>query len=284
MPLPAALDQAAQALSEARALAVLAGAGMGVDSGLPDFRGPEGLWRAYPPLAKLKLRFEDMANPAWFRRDPHFAWGFYGHRLQLYQRTTPHPGYGRLRDWCDDVFVFTSNVDGHFQRSGFDSHRVVEIHGSLNHTQCVIPCCDSIHSASGLRLIISDATLRAAEPLPRCPQCGQLARPNVLMFGDAQWIAERTEDQYGRWQRWLAQQRAAGMQGVVIVEIGAGSFVPTVRATSESLVEQGARLIRINPREPQVPAGQISLPMGGLAAIEALDARLGVSDRHQADA
>ena len=59
---------------------------MGVDSGLPDFRGTQGFWRAYPLYAKLGLDFASMANPRWFTTDPAFAWGFYGHRLELYRR------------------------------------------------------------------------------------------------------------------------------------------------------------------------------------------------------
>src|SRR5436853_4303898 len=72
-----ALNAAAEAVRSAEALLVTAGAGMGVDSGLPDFRGPEGFWRAYPPYRRLRLRFEQLANPEAFARDPHLAWGFY---------------------------------------------------------------------------------------------------------------------------------------------------------------------------------------------------------------
>src|SRR5690349_16282268 len=84
--------RAAEVLRSARALLIGAGAGMGVDSGLPDFRGTEGFWRAYPAYAKLGLDFASMANPHWFEQDPAFAWGFYGHRLHLYRDTLPHPG------------------------------------------------------------------------------------------------------------------------------------------------------------------------------------------------
>src|SRR5215212_7825284 len=116
-------DRAAAAIAAADAIMITAGSGMGVDSGLPDFRGPEGFWRAYPAYGKLGLRFEEMANPKWFKTDPHLAWGFYGHRMMLYRRTQPHPGYRVLRRWADTKelgsFVFTSNVDGHFQRAGF---------------------------------------------------------------------------------------------------------------------------------------------------------------------
>ena len=69
-------ERAAEALAGAEALVIAAGAGMGVDSGLPDFRGPQGFWRAYPPYQKLGLSFEDLANPRWFSDDPELAWGF----------------------------------------------------------------------------------------------------------------------------------------------------------------------------------------------------------------
>src|SRR6202022_2076740 len=97
----ALLAAAADALKSADALLIGAGAGMGVDSGLPDFRGPEGFWRAYPPYGKLGLRFEELANPEWFATDPPLAWGFYGHRLILYRQTRPHEGFAILRRWAD---------------------------------------------------------------------------------------------------------------------------------------------------------------------------------------
>jgi NAD-dependent SIR2 family protein deacetylase len=270
----AELDRAARWIQEARGLAILAGAGMGVDSGLPDFRGPEGFWKAYPPIAELGLRFEQMANPTWFRKDPAFGWGFYGHRLQLYRDTKPHAGFAKLLGWNDNAFVFTSNVDGHFQRSGFEGKRVLEIHGSIHHFQCLKPCCDSIWPADAKRLVINMNTLHAADPLPHCPRCGDSARPNVLMFNDGSWVPERTEAQYARWEAWLDSLKKPDLTGLVAVELGAGSTVPTVRATSEALAARGATLIRVNTREPEVPAGHIGLPMSSLAAITALDERL----------
>jgi NAD-dependent SIR2 family protein deacetylase len=78
---------ATEAIKNADALFITAGAGMGVDSGLPDFRGNEGFWKAYPAVAKLGLRFSAMANPRWFQTDPHLAWAFYGRRRQLYRNT-----------------------------------------------------------------------------------------------------------------------------------------------------------------------------------------------------
>src|SRR5262245_3786007 len=88
---------AADAIRSADALLIGAGAGMSVDSGLPDFRGPEGFWKAYP--AFHGKQFAQMSNPVWFSRDPGQAWGFFGHRLNLYRDKGPHAGYDILRRW-----------------------------------------------------------------------------------------------------------------------------------------------------------------------------------------
>ena len=107
------VERIRESLESSEALFIGAGAGIGVDSGLPDFRGTEGFWRAYPPLAQLGIRFEEMANPRWFHDNPSLAWGFYGHRLQKYKETIPHEGFSILKKWTDSVnasFVFTPLV------------------------------------------------------------------------------------------------------------------------------------------------------------------------------
>lgn len=274
--LTSTLDRAASAIAGADALLISAGAGMGVDSGLPDFRGNEGFWRAYPPMSRLGISFFDMANPLWFKRDPELAWGFYGHRLHLYRATSPHAGFDILRRWGETMhhgyFVFTSNVDGHFQKAGFDEARVLECHGSISHLQCTRPCRDEIWADRDLRVEIDDETFRASSPLPSCPACAALARPNVLMFNDWNWIPHRSSEQQQRFENWLDGARGARL---TIVEIGAGSAVPTVRMTSERLAARaGATLVRINPREPQVPLGQIGIPLRAVETLQAIGERL----------
>lgn len=263
------LERAAQALRDARRLVVTAGAGMGVDSGLPDFRGKEGFWRAYPAYRKLGLSFAQMANPRWFLEDPAMAWGFYGHRLNLYRATAPHAGFAILLRWAgrmDDYHVFTSNVDGHFQKAGFDPERVVECHGAIDWLQCTRGC--GLYPAGDLRVEVDPATFRARPPLPACPRCGALARPNILMFGDWGWDSERTAAQEERLQRFL--DRRAGP--AVVVECGAGQAIPTVRRFSERTAERlGGLLVRLNPRDPEVPPGHVSLPRGALEGLTALD-------------
>jgi NAD-dependent SIR2 family protein deacetylase len=276
---PRQLERAAQTIREASALLVGAGAGMGVDSGLPDFRGKEGFWRAYPPFRRLGLGFQQLANPAWFVRDPELAWGFYGHRLRLYRDTTPHAGFDALRNWAESRplggFVFTSNVDGQFQKAGFDPGAIVEVHGSIHYMQCSGPCCADIWTAEelGIEIEVDPASLRARPPLPECPHCGAVARPNILMFGDGEWIADRTATQLNALTEWVGR---AAQNGMALVECGAGTAVPTVRNMMESLLQRYPRstLVRINRDEPAAPTGSISLAGGALDALTAIDALL----------
>ena len=274
---PSEIDRAAQAVAQADALLITAGAGMGVDSGMPDFRGGAGFWQAYPAAQKLGLAFEELANPRWFRDDPSLAWGFYGHRLNLYRETTPHAGFDLLRAWSErtprGAFVYTSNVDGQFQKAGFAAERVVECHGSIHHMQCVDECGQELWSVdTGVK--VDTETLRAAPPLPACPRCGGLARPNILMFGDALWDDRRSVEQYGRYAEWQAEVRAARAR-VVVIECGAGKAIPTVRLQAQRMArELGGLLVRINLREPEVAAEHVGLAMGAKAALAAIDARV----------
>ncbi len=143
-----ALTVAWQWIRDADALLICAGAGMGVDSGLPDFRGPEGLWRQYPGLARAQLSFQEIASPWAFQHDAALAWGFYGHRLAMYRQAQPHRGFARLRQWGDakphGCAVYTSNVDGQFQKAGFRSQPLTECHGSLHFMQCTQPCGEQV--------------------------------------------------------------------------------------------------------------------------------------------
>jgi NAD-dependent SIR2 family protein deacetylase len=265
----AAIADAAAAIRLAEALLIGAGAGMGVDSGLPDFRGNEGFWKAYPPFKKLGLSFVKLANPYWFRHDPEQAWGFYGHRQNLYRATQPHAGFAVVRSWCERAaagyFVFTSNVDGHFQKAGFAAERTVECHGSIEHLQCMRYCTHDIWPAPMETIDIDTATFRAPPPLPSCPRCGGLARPNVLMFGDGEWLEQRTEEQYARYTAWRKQVRGCRL---VVIEIGAGTAVPTVRLECEAA---GGTLIRINPREADTPVGGFSIACDALNSAIAID-------------
>ncbi|QAU36105.1 NAD-dependent deacetylase [Janthinobacterium sp. 17J80-10] len=259
-----ACREAAELISHADSLLVTAGAGIGIDSGLPDFRGDNGFWQAYPALGKLGMRFYEIANPNAFLTMPEVAWGFYGHRLQLYRATVPHEGFTQLlrlvRKMPNGCFVFTSNVDGQFQKAGFAAERMVECHGSIHHLQCMNGCGRPPWPAEGFEPVVDTGNCRLLSTLPSCPACGGLARPHILMFGDWDWDSRHAERQQARLQTWLARAKRP-----VVIEIGAGTAIPTVRYFGEAA---GCPLIRLNPMECAVGmARDIGIPLGALEGI-----------------
>jgi len=266
--------EAARAIRGARALVVATGAGMGIDSGLPDFRGDQGFWKAYPAYQRIGLSFVDAANPDRFEEDPAFGWGFYGHRLHLYRETVPHDGYRILQDWMARLslpgFAVTSNVDGQFQKSGWDPQRLHEVHGSIHHLQCTVPCCEDVWACRE-DVPVDLATMRA-ETIPACRHCRRVARPNILMFGDGAWLPHRSAHQGRRFQAFLDEQ---GEERVVVLEIGAGTAVATIRWISERLGRlPDSLVVRINPREADVRPPHLGLPVGALEALEGIDRAL----------
>lgn len=247
---------------------------MGVDSGLPDFRGDQGFWNAYPMYARLGLSFIDCANPEHFESNPAFGWGFYGHRTNLYRETTPHDGFTIIKRWIEryhaDYFVITSNVDGQFQKAGYADDRIVEVHGSIHHLQCSTPCCRMIWP-NDEQILVNPETMRAGT-IPRCPYCRGVSRPNILMFGDWSWIADRTEAQRKGFREFQGEKRG---KRTVVIEMGAGKAIPTIRYTSEELGESRlTTVIRINPREAEIDAPHVSLEYGALGGVQQIDALL----------
>jgi len=254
---PHQIEQIKNLFKSADSLIISAGAGMGVDSGLPDFRGNQGMWQAYPELGKQRLDFTEIANPAAFKQQPHLAWGFYGHRLALYRQTLPHSGFHALRQLAEHLalpyFVFTSNVDGQFQKAGFDPQYMYECHGSIHHLQCLAACESDIWPADELTPAIDYQHCQWLGQLPRCPHCSNLAHPNILMFDDDTWLSQRQKQQMHRLTTFLEDHYQP-----VVIELGAGTAIPTVRYFSERFAPN---LIRINPREFALPSkGGIALP------------------------
>ena len=259
--------RAAAELRRAGALVVTAGAGMGVDSGLPDFRGDQGFWKAYPPYERLGLSFIDAANPAHFDDDPPFGWGFYGHRTNLYRSTTPHAGFAILLAWVArfrlPFFVVTSNVDGQFQKAGFPEDRVLEVHGSIHHLQCTTPL---LARDLGERRVARGrpATMRSRQ-VPRCPELRRgLApeHPHVRRL----LVARRAD-----------RRAARAVRGVP--PGGRRAPAPRRRARGrdrdpdDPLDLRAARprrrrvVMRVNPREPDIAPPHLSIRAGALEAL-----------------
>lgn len=261
----------ANLIEQADGLLITAGAGLGVDAGLPDFRGKDGFWRAYPALGRARLHFQDIASPDAFRERPRLAWGFYGHRLKMYRETEPGPTLRILMEVArripDGTHVFTSNVDGAFQKAGFEPSRVVECHGTIHRMQCLDGCLGDVWSADAWLPEVDEATCALKNDVPTCPHCGGVARPNILMFGDGAWIDHSMRVQHARLQGWRNK-----VDRLLVIEIGAGTAIPTVRIFGES---QEAPIVRINPVDAKAEAGRgVSLSMSGIEAMRGIASTL----------
>jgi NAD-dependent deacetylase len=170
------MEQQLRALSSrvraARAVTVMTGAGVSAASGVPTFRGPEGLWRTFRP--------EDLATPDAFARDPALVWEWYSSRRARVASCRPNAAHEVLARWSQDtsrqVRVITQNVDDLHLRAG--TRNLIRLHGSLWETRCFNGCAAGVRSWR-------DENVAAPDRLPRCPHCGGLARPGVVWFGES---------------------------------------------------------------------------------------------------
>ena len=148
---------------------VLTGAGISTESGIPDFRSPTGIWAEYDPM--------EYATIEAFRRDAVKVWKFYALRFELLTRAEPNPGHLALAELERRGLVqavVTQNIDGLHQRAG--SQEVIEIHGSIRAAVC-LEC--------GERVSLEQVVLALAhDPAPPCPRCGEILKPDVVMFGE----------------------------------------------------------------------------------------------------
>ena len=264
------LAQAAQLIQNATALMVVAGAGMGIDSGLRDFRSESDFWEAHPALGAQRLRLESMAAPQAFKQRPITAWGVYGHWLNQFRASTPHAGFDLLKGWSARMpqggFVYTSNIDGHFQKAGFPSARVYECHGTIHRLQCTANCSGELWPTANLHPQMDEHACELQSALPLCPLCGALARPNARMFNDWQWNQARSDRQRALLDRWLDNAAAP-----LVLEIGADRTLAAMRHFAQRMKQRGSTLIRIHLRDANIHnPHDIELALGAKEALESI--------------
>ena len=160
------IEKAASLIREAGKATALTGAGISAESGIPTFRGKDGLWQKYDP--------EELATESAFRRNPERVWEWYWFRIDLVRKAKPNPGHLALAEMerlHPDFMVMTQNVDGLHFRAG--SRNVLEFHGNIMRARC---------TSCGRKFDVDEIK---REKLPRCPECGDLLRPDVVWFGES---------------------------------------------------------------------------------------------------
>ena len=160
------VEQLAELVRGRQPCVALTGAGISTESGIPDFRSPTGIWAQVDPM--------EVASIDGFLADPEKVWEFYGKRLDVLAEAQPNDGHRALaeleaRGWLRAVI--TQNVDRLHERAG--TRELVEVHGSIRTASC-LDCGETVPSEEVVRML----------PLPRCPQCGRVLKPDVVMFGE----------------------------------------------------------------------------------------------------
>ena len=265
------IELAVGLIKSADGILVSSGAGIGIDSGLPDFRGGEGLWTAYPKLSHLShISFVEMCHPKAMRDNYELVMGWYAHRLLDYRATIPHRGYNMLLEIAQSApggyWGYTSNVDGQWQKSGWPEDRLVECHGSVHWLQCEDKCHSGVWSADNFHPVIDIELCELTSEPPRCTICNARARPNVMMFSDHYFSFWREDLQFWPFHKW-----AKSLDKLVVIEVGAGIAIPTVRMMG---AEYSPNIIRINPSHTECRDGDISIPLGALEGITLLHSSL----------
>ena len=154
-------------------------------------------------------------------------------------------------------------MDGQFAKAGFDLNCICECHGSIHHLQCINGCMHYIWDADRFTPEVDETKCQLLNDAPRCSTCKDISRPNILMFNDFNWEDSRYKMQRHALSEWLVRSKR-----VVIIELGAGLDVPTVRNYGDML---GWPMIRINPRDSELGSSSgVSLPMGAMDGLNAI--------------
>lgn len=265
-------QQAAAVLSKACRVLFLTSAGMSADSNIPTFRDKDGYWKNFPPFREKGLEAQDLASPWAFRNVLPNAWAFYEWRRRNAHENKPHKGYEIINRWMDerfkDAFIHTTNTDGYHLRSGCPGDRVKEVHGSMWRLQCLDVCSHDFWEDSKVPLCNLDSKTMQASNFPTCPRCNAIARPHILMFGDGEYVGH--QDQEIHFQTFIRNPVD------VAILVGSSGAVPTNDFIALQLMQQGTKIITINP-DPSannIARTQHFLLLKSLEAFAELDACL----------
>ena len=269
-------------LQQADAILIVTGAGMSVDSGIPTYRGKNGIWTKSIKIGKETFSYDDISSLKMWKTRPELAWGFKSHFYNLMNTLVPHKGYFELlKNIKDkyDYFIATSNIDGYFKRSGFNENKIYEVHGSVNYLQCMDKHCNIINGVtSSVNLPTYNKDTFIANWLPKCKHCNEMSRPNVSMFGDVEFYGKPYEHQRRRLNEWFTNLKKNDKK-LVILEIGCGINPHSLRMSNGKMMsgewkmpifDNNIGTIRLNPNDEQDDKNTIHIGLGALKGIHLL--------------
>jgi NAD-dependent deacetylase len=237
----ASIEDVAAWISDAAGprVSILTGAGISTDSGIPDFRGPNGIWTRDPAVQRLSslgayLADQELRKEAWRRRAEHPAW--------TAQPNAAHHALVALERRDRLHTVITQNIDGLHQKAGSSPQLVVEIHGSI-HTVTCLTCAQR----TPMRVALD--RVEAGEPDPPCLACGGILKSSTIAFGQAL--------DPGVFQRAVRAARECGL----FMAVGTTLQVQPAAGLARVAVEHGARLVIVN-RDPTPYDGLASAVIG----------------------
>jgi NAD-dependent deacetylase len=205
-------------LKNASSVTVLTGAGISAESGIPTFRGKDGLWE--------NKKVEEVASAQALENDPELFWKFYDWRKKLINEVKPNLGHYSLVDFeriYEDFTLITQNVDNLHQEAG--NKNVIELHGNIFRTKCAK--CGKNH----------DGAITPTQDLPKCAECGSVLRPDVILFG------ENLDESLLR----KAHEAAAGCE--IFFSIGTSSLVEPAASIPLLAKANGSYVVEINSEE-----------------------------------
>jgi NAD-dependent SIR2 family protein deacetylase len=280
------VKESSNILKNCDAILVIAGAGMSADSGIFTYRGNDGIWSKNITIGNKNYGYDEISSLEMWKKNPELAWGFKAGFYDLMASKKPHKGYYKLLDFLKETkknnyFICTSNIDNFFEKSGYDKDKIYEVHGSMNYLQCMDKKCairNGIIEMTEKYLPTFTRENFVASHLPSCPNCKNILRPNVSMFGDYDFYGKPYEYARKKMEKWL-QNIEKNNQTLVILEIGCGINQHSVRM-KDGVMMSGewkipkitnlTKTIRVNPNDEQEDNNTIHVNLGALQGINRL--------------
>jgi NAD-dependent deacetylase len=244
----AAINQVVDRLRHSRSLLFITGAGISADSGLPTYRGIGGLYNS--DTTEDGYPIEELLSGSMLRRRPELTWKYIAHIAQATGNAKFNRGHAviaQMESHFERVWTLTQNIDGFHRQAG--SKNVIEIHGDLHDLRCT-ECTFR-------------QTIRSIDEItvpPRCPKCGAIVRPDVVLFGE--FLSERKLGQ-------LYQELQTGFD--IVFTIGTTSVFPYITEPVLAARQKGWTTVEINPGHTTVSdLVDIKLSLGAAQALDAI--------------